>query len=119
MVLKKLRMPTSSAVQSLSHHLRILADPRVGRTREHALHDILMIALLAMLCGTESFADFADFDRVRQEWLRGLGQQDGPHHLGGPEQRRNLPAIHDRNDRIKHRERKMIKSLRAVCIRRR
>ncbi|MEI8233664.1 MAG: ISAs1 family transposase [Verrucomicrobiota bacterium] len=52
---------------SLSEHFVSSIDPRVDRTKEHRLEDILMIALCAMLCGAESFADFG---RAKEDWLR-------------------------------------------------
>ena len=55
---------------SLSEHFVSSIDPRVDRTKEHRLEDILMIALCAMLCGAESFVDFADFGRAKEDWLR-------------------------------------------------
>jgi len=54
----------------LSEHFVSIIDPRVDRTKEHRLEDILMIALCAMLCGAESFVDFADFGRAKEDWLR-------------------------------------------------
>ncbi|MEI9892435.1 MAG: ISAs1 family transposase [Chthoniobacter sp.] len=62
-------MPENHAT-SLSQYLSIIADPRVDRTKEHSLHDLLIIAVLAMLCGAESFVDFADFGRAQESWLR-------------------------------------------------
>ncbi|MEI9897879.1 MAG: ISAs1 family transposase [Chthoniobacter sp.] len=62
-------MPENHAT-SLSQYLSIIADPRVDRTKEHSLHDLLIIAVLAMLCGGESFVDFADFGRAQESWLR-------------------------------------------------
>jgi hypothetical protein len=42
----------------------------VDRTKEHSLRDILVIAVLAMLCGAETFVDFQDFGRAKEAWLR-------------------------------------------------
>ncbi|HEY5894712.1 MAG TPA: ISAs1 family transposase [Chthoniobacterales bacterium] len=56
----------------MSHHLSIISDPRVDRTKAHSLHDILMIAIAAMLCGAESFVDFEDFAKAKEFWLRGF-----------------------------------------------
>jgi len=57
---------------NLSEHLSIIPDPRVERGKEHSLHDVLMIAILGMLCGAESFVDFEDFGKAKEEWLRGF-----------------------------------------------
>jgi predicted transposase YbfD/YdcC len=55
---------------SLSQFISLISDPRVDRTKEHLLHDIVIIAVLAMLCGAETFVDFADFGRAKEHWLR-------------------------------------------------
>jgi predicted transposase YbfD/YdcC len=47
-----------------------LPDPRVARTRFHALTDILFIAVCALLCGAESFDDIEDWGRTKEAWLR-------------------------------------------------
>jgi predicted transposase YbfD/YdcC len=59
-------------VENLSYHLSIIPDPRLDRRKEHSLHDVLMIAILAMLCGAESFVDFEDFGKAKEGWLRGF-----------------------------------------------
>lgn len=55
---------------SLFTQLSIIPDPRVDRTKEHLLIDILMIGVCAMLCGADSFTDMADFGRAKETWLR-------------------------------------------------
>lgn len=50
--------------------LRLVPDPRVNRTKKHALPDLLMAALCAGLCGYSSFYDMEDFCRVHLDWLR-------------------------------------------------
>ena len=42
---------------SIHAHFSILVDPRVERTRQHKLIDILVIALSAVICGTEHFTE--------------------------------------------------------------
>jgi predicted transposase YbfD/YdcC len=51
-----------------------LPDPRVERTKRHALSDLLLIALCALLSGAEDFVAMHDWGRARHDWLR--------HHLG-------------------------------------
>ena len=63
-------MPKESHPESLVFHFSIIEDPRVDRTKEHSLIDILMVALCAMLCGGESFVDFAEFGNARIDFLR-------------------------------------------------
>jgi predicted transposase YbfD/YdcC len=59
-------MPTLS----LTEHFASLPDPRVERTRIHALVDILTIALWATICGADGFVEIEAWGRARQDWLR-------------------------------------------------
>lgn len=54
---------------SVSEAFADLADPRIERTRLHSLHDILVIALCAMICGAEGWDDFVEFAHAKREWL--------------------------------------------------
>lgn len=47
-----------------------LKDPRVERTREHLLVDILMITISAVICGAESWYDIEEFGKQKKEWLQ-------------------------------------------------
>lgn len=59
-------MPTLS----LTEHFASLPDPRVERTRYHALADILVIALCATLCGADDFVAMEQWGRAQEGWLR-------------------------------------------------
>jgi predicted transposase YbfD/YdcC len=47
-----------------------LPDPRVNRTKKHALSDILGVTLCAVICGADSFEEIERFGAARHEWLR-------------------------------------------------
>jgi hypothetical protein len=49
-----------------------LEDPRTGNAKRHLLHEILIIALCAVLCGGETCADMALFGRAKREFLQQL-----------------------------------------------
>lgn len=53
-----------------SNHLSIITDPRVNRTRDHELIDILMVAICALLCRAETFNDMEDFGKAKYEWFK-------------------------------------------------
>ncbi len=47
-----------------------LTDPRIKRTREHRLIDILIIGICTLLCGGEGFNDMQDFAEAKQDWFK-------------------------------------------------
>jgi predicted transposase YbfD/YdcC len=55
---------------SLIEHFTSITDPRVDRTRDHDLVDILVIAICALLCAAESFNDMEDFGKAKEPWFR-------------------------------------------------
>jgi predicted transposase YbfD/YdcC len=46
-----------------------LPDPRVERTKRHALLDIVTIALCAVICGADTWVDIAQFGQAKEAWL--------------------------------------------------
>jgi DDE_Tnp_1-associated len=55
---------------SIADHFRRLPDPRVRRTRRHALVDILVITLCAAICGADDWVAIARFGRAKRKWFR-------------------------------------------------
>ncbi len=51
-------------------YFSVLRDPRVERTREHLLEEILLIAIAAVLSGAESWNDMEDYGHAKREWLK-------------------------------------------------
>jgi predicted transposase YbfD/YdcC len=47
-----------------------LRDPRVARTREHKLEDILFIAIASVICGAESWNDMEEFGIAKEARLK-------------------------------------------------
>jgi predicted transposase YbfD/YdcC len=52
-----------------SEYFAELEDDRDPRKTKHALLDVLMIAVLGVLCGAENWLDLAVFARSKQPWL--------------------------------------------------
>lgn len=52
--------------------LQGIEDPRVERTREHKLSDILVIGICCVICGGEGFSDMETFGKAQYGWLRGF-----------------------------------------------
>jgi predicted transposase YbfD/YdcC len=57
---------------SVMEYFADISDPRVSRTRAHPLVNVLVIALLAVLCGGESFVDMEDFGESKRDLLDDL-----------------------------------------------
>lgn len=57
---------------SVMEYLAEVSDPRIDRTRAHPLVNILVIALLAVLCGADSFAAIERFGRAKKDFLADL-----------------------------------------------
>ena len=57
---------------SLIEHLKGVSDPRVNRTKDHDLIDVLIISICTLLCGGESFNDMEDFGYAKQDWFKTL-----------------------------------------------
>ncbi len=55
---------------SLIEHFKDLPDPRVDRTKDHELIDVLTIAICTLLCAGESFNDMEDFGKAKEEWFK-------------------------------------------------
>lgn len=49
--------------------LAFVDDPRVERTRKHSLETILVLSLLAVLSGADSFVEIEDYGEQKEEWL--------------------------------------------------
>lgn len=58
------------AKSSLVECMATVEDPRVERTRAHSLVDILVLSVLAVLCGAEGWEDIELFGKTRLRWLK-------------------------------------------------
>ena len=54
---------------AIGSYFATVDDPRKERTRDHALLDIIVIALAAIICGAASWVAVAEFGRLKQVWL--------------------------------------------------
>jgi predicted transposase YbfD/YdcC len=57
--------------------LAFVEDPRVERTRKHSLETILVISLMAVICGADGFVDIERFVIAKQSWLAGFLDMSG------------------------------------------
>jgi predicted transposase YbfD/YdcC len=55
---------------AIEEHFSKVSDPRVERTKEHKLIDILAIAICAVICGAEGWVDIELFGKSKLPWLK-------------------------------------------------
>jgi predicted transposase YbfD/YdcC len=61
---------TLTSPPDLFEHFRSVEDPRVERTKDHALLDIIVIAVCAVICGADDWVDIEAWGKEKQVWLR-------------------------------------------------
>ena len=55
---------------SLVECMAMVEDPRVDRTKAHDLQDILVLSVLAVLCGADGWEDIELFAKIRFSWFK-------------------------------------------------
>ena len=55
--------------KSLVEHFAAIPDPRVNRTKEHPLVNVLTIGICTLLCSGETFNDMEDFGEAKRDWF--------------------------------------------------
>jgi predicted transposase YbfD/YdcC len=55
---------------TLQNIFEAIEDPRVERTRHHQLIDIILIAILGVLCGADGWVDIESFGTTKETWLK-------------------------------------------------
>lgn len=58
---------------SIAEHFSVLVDPRQPGKIDHALADILLQCVTAVICGSEGWQDIRSFGVARLDWLKWLG----------------------------------------------
>jgi predicted transposase YbfD/YdcC len=63
-------MPALNPLEQFATHFEDLTDPRIERTRRHALQDILVIALCAVIANANTWVDIERFGKAKLDFLR-------------------------------------------------
>jgi predicted transposase YbfD/YdcC len=61
---------TKAAVAAIFDHFETLSDPRIERNKLHQLHEMVVVALCAAICGAEGWADVERFGNMKLRWFR-------------------------------------------------
>lgn len=51
-------------------HFSAISDPRIDRTKYHNLHEMIVVAICAAICGANGWADVERFGKAKIDWLR-------------------------------------------------
>jgi predicted transposase YbfD/YdcC len=57
-------------MEAIEEHFGKVSDPRVDRTKEHKLIDMIAIAICAVICGAEGWVDMELFGKSKLPWLK-------------------------------------------------
>ncbi len=57
-------------LEVIEEHFSQVTDPRVDRTKEHKLIDIIAISICAVICGAEGWTDVENFGNSKLSWLK-------------------------------------------------
>ncbi len=55
---------------TIADHFSNIDDPRVERTKQHKLIDIITIAICAVICGADSWVAIETYGRAKHQWLQ-------------------------------------------------
>jgi predicted transposase YbfD/YdcC len=64
------RMKDELTAQSIFEYFERVPDPRVKRTRKHPLTSVLVLSLLAIICGADSFVAIELYGECQEEFLK-------------------------------------------------
>jgi len=60
----------NKALEAIEKHFSKVTDPRLERTKDHKLTDIMAIAICAVICGAEGWTDIENFGKSKFSWLK-------------------------------------------------
>src|SRR5258707_11349288 len=63
-------MMEQAAGYSLWEHFSQITDPRVERTKEHFLLDIIVIAVCGVICGADNWVEIEAWGGEKLSWLK-------------------------------------------------
>lgn len=69
MAILEVGMP-KKPLEAIEEHFSKVSDPRVDRTKEHKLIDMIVIAICAVICGAEGWTDIENFGNSKLPWLK-------------------------------------------------
>lgn len=70
---------TTIAIATLEEHFSAVEDPRIDYLVEHSLIEMIIMAICAVICGADNWADVANWGEEKRQWLKekGLKMEQG------------------------------------------
>ena len=60
----------NAPLNNLEEHFSAVSDPRMDRTKDHLLIDIIFIAICAIISGAEGWVDMENYGKSKFDWLK-------------------------------------------------
>ena len=61
---------SETPLETIEEHFGRVQDPRIERSKEHKLIDIISIAICAVICDAEGWVDIENFGKSKMSWLK-------------------------------------------------
>lgn len=61
---------SKNPLETITEHFGSVQDPRIERSKEHKLIDIISISICAVICGAEGWVDIENFGKSKLAWLK-------------------------------------------------
>lgn len=56
--------------KTISDHFASMKDPRNPNKNDHQLIDVIIIAICAVICGTDGFTEVEDYGKTKYDWFK-------------------------------------------------
>jgi predicted transposase YbfD/YdcC len=61
---------SENPLETITEHFGSVQDPRIERSKEHKLIDIISISICAVICGAQGWVDIENFGKSKSAWLK-------------------------------------------------
>src|SRR5947209_20502098 len=59
-------------LRDLETNIAQVEDPRVERTKQHRLRDIIILAICGVICGAQGWVEIEEFGKAKEAWFTEL-----------------------------------------------
>ena len=68
--MKRQAADDDQTADSIIQYFAAIPDPRIKRSQLHPLPSILVLSLIAVICGADSFVGIQAFGEAKEAWLK-------------------------------------------------